>query len=703
MTEQKTADQDKAVDALNFPAGQLLFSADWGTIKLEISADYLEAVLLSLEQTSSRRAVTAEMINSLLRENKIVYGVSSGKISAVAAEVNKNSGWSGRMVIAAGRPPGIPGNVKFTFLGEEEQVWSMDGNVWQGNGVTLSFQALSEFFAAPGQPEAEVLAKAVRPGEVIAEREEPLKGRPGRDVYGRSIKAPRFKGLLAGENVEIVNLREFRATAFGYISILDKRLDVISPVRMADDEMTAWYINLPQLAPQRCPGHSDIIKALKKFGVISGAKKKAVNRLCQPDLPAGLARWYVVAQGREPVNGEEGRLDFTVSREKRIGDLNKDGSMDFRSLNLVQTVGKDSLVARKYPPTAGITGTTLLGKELPAEAGVDYRVEAGDNVRVEEENGIVNFYAECDGLILFRNNKISVDPLYRVSGDVDFSTGNIDVDCSLNIGGSVCSDFTVLASGNVVIGGGIEPSAKLTVQGDLLVQGGIIGEHTEVTVLGNLQADYIQAAKVVVKGNLVVKQYIYHAIIRTVGEIRVGPGSGKRGGSISGGTVCSSKKIVLSSSGSASNVPTALALASAPDKLARLNKLKKNIRLCDATISRIMRTMKLSRLDKDAIAQRFEPLSPEQKKLFSRILAKLKNTIDQKHRVKNNLEELQKEMRKELRKMVIKISHRCYGNTSIKIGKKEFLEKVDHGPAVFLYSNNRVQAEFGGQDDDLRF
>ena len=681
MTEHKTPDQDMAVDALNFPAGQLLFSADWGTIKLEISADYLEAVLLSLEQSSSSQAVTADMINSLLRENKIVYGVSSEKINAVAAEANKSSGWSGRMVIAAGRPPGIPGNVRFIFLGEEEQAWSMDGNIWQGNDVTLSFQALNEFFAAPGQPGAEVLAKAVRPGEVIAEREEPLKGRPGRDVYGRSTKAPRFKGLLVGDNVEIVNLREFRATAFGYISILDKRLDIISPVRIADDEMTAWYINLPQLAPQRCPEQSDIIKALKKLGIISGVKKKALNRLCQPDLLAGLARWYVVAQGREPVNGEEGRLDFTVSREKRIGDLKKDGSMDFRSLNLVQTVGK----------------------ELPAEAGGDFRVEARDNVRVEEVNGIVNFYAECDGLILFRNNKISVDPLYRVSGDVDFSTGNIDVDCSLNIGGAVCSDFIVLASGNVIIGGGIEPSAKLTVQGDLLVQGGIIGEHTEVTVLGNLQADYIQAAKVVVKGSLVVKQYIYHAVIRTVGEIRVGPGSGKRGGSISGGMVCSSKKILLSSSGSASNVPTALALASAPDKLARLNKLKKNIRLCDAAISRIMRTMKLSRLDKEAIALLFEPLSPAQKKLFTRILAKLKNTIDQKQRVKNNLEELQKEMRKDLRKMVIKISQRCYGNTSIKIGKKEFLEKVDHGPAVFSYRNNRVQAEFGGQDDDLHF
>jgi uncharacterized protein (DUF342 family) len=391
MTDPKTAElnsvlnnnePDKAEEALNFPAGSLLFSADWGNIKLEVSADFLEVILLSLELSPPRRTVSAEMINNLLRENKIVYGVDSDKITAVTAEVNKNSGWSGQMVIAKGRLPGLPGNIKFTFLGKEAMEWLTDGNVWQHKGTTLSFQALNEFFAASSRPEADFLVKTVRPGDIIAEREEPLKGRPGRDIYGRNIKAPRFQGLLAGDNVEIVKLREFRATVFGYISILDKRLDIISPVKIADDEMTAWYINLPQLAPQCYPEPTDIIKALKNFGVKSGVKKKAIDRLCRPDSQAKQQCWFVVAQGREPVNGEDGRLDFTVNREKQVGDLQKDGSMDFRALNLVQTVARDSLIARRYPPTPGSPGMTLFGKELPAEAGIEYRVESKDNVRV---------------------------------------------------------------------------------------------------------------------------------------------------------------------------------------------------------------------------------------------------------------------------------------------------------------------------------
>ena len=99
-----------------------------------------------------------------------------------------------------------------------------------------------------------------------------------------------------------------------------------------------------------------------------------------------------------------------MNREKQVGNLKKDGSMDFRALNLVQTVTKDSLVATGYPPTRGIPGLTLTGRELPAEAGAEFRVEAKDNIRVEKENDLVRYYAECEGLVLFRGNKISVDP-----------------------------------------------------------------------------------------------------------------------------------------------------------------------------------------------------------------------------------------------------------------------------------------------------
>jgi len=157
-------------------------------------------------------------------------------------------------------------------------------------------------------------------------------------------------------------------------------------------------------------------------------------------------------------------------------------------------------------------------------------VEGKNNVRVEDDGGRILFYAQAPGIVEFSDNKIAVNPVYQISGDVDFSTGNLDVDCNLVIPGSIRSEFSVKTTENVSVGGIIEPGADVFVQGNLVVQGGIIGETTRITVLGNLQTLFIQDAHVVVKGKLTVETSIYNAAVRTVGEIQVKSGGGGRQG-----------------------------------------------------------------------------------------------------------------------------------------------------------------------------
>ena len=386
------------------------------------------------------------------------------------------------------------------------------------------------------------------------------------------------------------------------------------------------------------------------------------------------------------------------------------GSIDLRELNIVQTVLADSLIAIKHPLTQGVVGYTLTGEPIETEPGEDLKVEAKDNVRTEEdEDGSIRFYAECDGLISYKQGKISVDPLYKINGNVDFSTGNIDVDCALEISGNICSDFTVKSTGNVVVGGSIEPGAKLKIDGNLTVKGGILGESTEITVLGNMKADFIQtgthnsqqamrtdfiqSAKIVVKGDLIVNQYIYYAAIKAVGKITVGPGSGERGGSIVGGVACSSTAIHLSVCGSPSFVPTLLILEPTPTKLAKLRKLKENRALCDETTAKIMRTLTVDSIEKEAISELLAAADEKQKKLYIDLLAKLNTIIKEKQKILSDLDILKKELYRDLSKMKITVS-RCYhGNTRLRIGKREFLEKQDRPPSQFTFRKKRVHVE----------
>jgi hypothetical protein len=690
----------------DYPAGECVFVAEWGTLSAQVRPDGMEACLVAVTPALADSVVDAGKITALLQANHIVSGLLPEKIARVAASVTGIAGWSGKQVVAEGRPPGIPGRLDYTAFGSNAEVKISGVDSWEIDGKGLYFAPLQNFFQqnrSPGE-EPTFLGKAIGAGEVVAIRHDPLKGKPGRDIFGRTLKAPAFCELVPGDNINLVDMRQFTATSFGYLLVVNRRLSIFSPIVVADNAMTAWYVNLPQFSPHRQPSAGDIGKLLNKGGVSHGIVHAEISELCKLLEQGAAPVWNAVARGMLAVPGEDGRLEFSVDRDKVAGTIREDGSMDMRDLNLVQTVDGGACIAVLYPPTAGQAGYTLSGVKLETIPGQELNVEAKDNVRVEDgDNGTLVFFAEKPGLVLYQNETITVEPLYLVKGNVDFSTGNIDVDCTLQINGSICSDFIVKCTKNVRVAGAVEPGAKVMVQGDLEVKGGILGETTEVTVLGNLQAGYIQAAKLVVKGEIHVRQYIYVSHVRSIGAIEVGPGSGARGGSIAGGVVCSSSSITAKSCGSPSNVPTTLDLAPHPKQLAALKALKREMKACQAHLLMVKTTLKLETLDLEALQTKFlevEPGEAKAKAVYAQLLADVKNNLEKLKELSAAKEIVKQEIKDDAAHMHISITHHCYGNTLIRICKTEFLDKNDRGPTDFAYKDGEVVVDPGKADSD---
>ncbi len=678
----------------DYPAGECIFIAEWGTVTAHVRSDAMEVCLLAVAPLFPDQVVDGERITTLLHANHIVYGLLPEKIEQVAHLVDGIVGWAGRQVVAEGRPPGIPGGLEYAAFGPDAEVTIAGPESWEINGRSLHFAPLHNFFQqnrSPGE-DPEFVAKAIMAAEIVAIRQDPLKGQPGRDVFGRAIKAPAFSGLVAAENVSLVGMRQFTATIFGYMAVSNRRLSIVSPVIVSDDEMTAWYVNLPQFKPLRCPSAIDVNQHLGMAGVTHGILEDDIAELCIA-LEQGVAPvWNCVARGMRAVPGEDERLEFRADRQKVAGKIRQDGSMDMRDLNLIQTVDGGDLVAVLHPPTAGEKGYTLKGVELETIPGRELKVEAKDNIRVENgENQELCFFAEQPGLIVYRNQKLSVEPLYLVKGNVDFSTGNIDVECNLQINGTICSDFIVKSSKNVLVAGSIEPGAKLVVAGDLEVKGGILGETTEITVLGNLQAEYIQAAKVRVKGEIRVRQYIFFSNVLSVGAIEVGPGSGTRGGSITGGSVCSSTSISAKSCGSPSNVPTTLDLEPHPKQMAALKALNRAIKECQAHLLMVKSTLKLETSDINELQSRYlDEAQGKAKEVYGKLLNDMKANLSKIEELSAAKEIVKKKIRHDVAHMRIAISRHCYGNTRIRICEKELLDKNDRGQTTFVFEGNSV-------------
>ncbi len=698
-------DENREETSSEFQTGECTLTPPWGKVRLTISSDAMQVVVTEVAGDSSLcPSLTPETVSVFLHENGINNGVLFESLQELVDCLAADPEWGGSLVVAEGRPPMIPGRAEYTMFKGAKDVQVVGNDALSVDGELLVFPAIKDYLDQQRNPGdmPEVIAKVVGGGEILVTKTQPFKGRPGRDVFGRAVAPPAFVEVIQGDNVELVgNNVKFTASFFGYLHLIGRRISVLSPIVVADDNMTAWYVQFEQLPETKTPFVLDLTVLLNNAGLKKETDGAQIEELCLQLGQGGNSGWYVAARGQEAVNGQDGALLFEGTDPPSA--LRDDGSIDFKVINLVKTVEADQHFATLSMPTEGIPGYTLLDEELPAESGQSLRVDVKGNVRAEEgEEGEVRYYSETEGVIQYQNGKLEIDPLYHVKGNVDFSTGNIDVDCCLTVAGNVCSDFTVKSTKDIIIKGTVEPGAKIIVDGNLQVKGGIIGENTEVMVLGNLQAEYVQDAKIVVKGQVLINQYAFSSVIRSVGSIQVGPGTGERGGSVVGGIICSSARIEAKSTGSPSNVLTAVVVEPAPHKLAKFKQLKEQIEECEVNVTKIMRTLDLDAIEPDLVKQHLEKANPKQRELYLQILSKLNLLVKQQHGLAADKKKLREELWQDVDKMSILVRNAFYSNTKVRIARKEFHNRIDKGRTHIIHDGKKLCIDSSkGAGDEL--
>ena len=156
------------------------------------------------------------------------------------------------------------------------------------------------------------------------------------------------------------------------------------------------------------------------------------------------------------------------------------------------------LIARKIGATAGEPGESLDGTVLETTDGQDFEPRAGEGARLVEQGVEITIVADRDGGAKYQNNTVTIDPVLRINGDVDYELGNIDFDQDVQISGSVLTGFSVSSGGDLTVVGIVESGATVRSKGDLSVSKGILGETTTVVALGNQKAQFVQNATVLV-------------------------------------------------------------------------------------------------------------------------------------------------------------------------------------------------------------
>src|SRR5665213_2993390 len=357
-------------------------------------------------------------------------------------------------------------------------------------------------------------------------------------------------------------------------------------VEMSDDAMSARVTILPP-DPGGKPATLDRVKAtLATQGVVFGLREDLLNKLAAP--MAALAEPgakhepldSLIAEGQPVAHGEDAFLEKYWEKKEaeaaaatQTGLENKNTRIDYRNLNVIDNVAKDSVLCKLVPAKQRHAGKTVTGKVIEPNVGTEMTLTAGVGVTVDPKDP-AQFIAAETGQVVMKNGVISVLAIYEVNGDLTLKIGNIDFFGTVLIHGSITGEYKVKAGQDVVIDGVLD-GGEVIAGGKVQIKGGVIGQKTRVTADGNVEAKYVRNAYVDSGAVVTVVDAIMHSTVIASDKVVL---SGR--GMLVGGTTVAGWEVIAKEIGAKSNVPTEIEVGEDPrlrDEIKRLDKESKSV------------------------------------------------------------------------------------------------------------------------------
>jgi len=385
-------------------------------------------------------------------------------------------------------------------------------------------------------------------------------------------------------------------------------LELEPTLRISDDRMRA-VLRLPAAMGREWRSVDRLMNLLTEAGVLVGEDTARLVR-------AILARFeeeptdteQIVAEGVPPQRGTDGAIrwqpGFQPTRHRKVvpahdapdvpddpddatgaapGDApaaasdapTGDEAVDFYEQSPFVTVSAAQHIATLIPPGIGRPGFDVFGQRVAAPAGREYPIEHDASIQRTAGGKLL---AARAGLLDGTRYRLEVRPVLNIGEHVDFSTGHVRFQGTVQVGGNVRDRFRIEAQQDVAVEGLIE-AAHIQCGGTLRALGGMAGrELGTLDVGGDLIARHLGGVSGRVAGDARIEREIMQSRLTIVGRLRL------RGGDIIGGHVTVGDAVEIDTLGSDAGVPTTLQLGFVPDLSESLNRLSGMLPTLDAKI-----------------------------------------------------------------------------------------------------------------------
>jgi len=556
------------------------------------------------------------------------------------------------------QPPGTPlreGDAPFqlVFPGAGEEPVGEE----ELRSLSAALQEVREAESLDGERLQTLRAIAVAQGEVVGRQPTPEPGETGIRVEG-------------GEPVTISAEGECRAGRYGYLCLQGDRLSIVSPLWMDPEAMQVYWLLLDE-KPQ--PVTVNMVRqCLADLGVVEGIQEPEIaKKVAQVRQGRHACGAFLIAVGTAPREGQDAQVEILVDIQPLAGKEREDGSLDFREVNFAPNAPAGQPVARRRPPVRGTPGRNVKGDVVAVMDVKEPILEAGDNVRVEYQDGVELFLATTTGLLAQNAQEISVSRLLHINGDVDFNTGNLDFDGEISIQGSVIQGFSVKATSNITITGTVESGATVMAGRNLTVGRGILGRKTRVTARDTVRAQFVQEARVAAGRDIVLGNFAYQARLHAGRQVNVTRGKGQGRGSVVGGQTWAHVRIEMLMAGSSDHVQTLLMAGVDANKLQRLDQLREGIDLIYFRLRHLLAQFGMKTVDVGQIKNMIAGTTGPRRMLLASKAQKLGQTVKDYQKLVATCDQLEQQMAAQVQGAEIRVHEQAFPRVEIRLGEHQ--------------------------------
>jgi uncharacterized protein len=435
-------------------------------------------------------------------------------------------------------------------------------------------------------------------------------------------------------------------------------LDFYITITISDDKLTA-YLLISNTNDNFSVTMEQLEDLLTANQIVYGVDRTQLALIAQDPTPF-LYQKIMIAYGDKPIDGQNGYVNYVFdldNEEKKPLEL-EDGKVDFKEVISLNNVKKGQLIGERFLAKEGIAGKAVTGETLTAKPGKEARFKMGKNVIADTDQ--MALYAAIDGMVVKTDrDKVNVFPIYEVTGDVDFSIGNIDFIGTVVVRGNVLPGFRIRAAGDIRITGGVE-AAELEADGSIEISAGIVGQSKAKVKAGrNVKSSFIQDAVVEASEHIIVSQSIMHSTIRAGRTVTCKGAKGLIvGGIVQAGECVSSRTI-----GNSMSTVTVIEVGVLPELRNEMIQLRNRLKNYSENMEKTDKALVL--LDQLAAAGQ---LSPDKVAMRIKLNHTKKQLVEEQNTMKDRMLEIEKSL-EDSENAKVEVVSAVYGGTKIVIGR----------------------------------